>query len=553
MQNSYSRPIPIPLRLQASTPPTESEIISRQDAWCEWVWKEDAVPYKNDDFFEVPFLRAVPQWNQNDTHIPAEQQIHNLLVKYTRKMHPKDVPLIADNPDLQGYKVRMFSSSRYNVHYLLMKDTPGRTDIPEENAEPIMIRESDSTCYKFWPATKTQHSSYDRLIRVKMPWAPYYAVENEVANMLFAAQNSRIRVPDIYCFDSSGKNTLGLDFIVMERIPGLLGGEVISAPGDTGIRGEDQRILRSVRAQFRDGTQGLIKRRFDNRIGSLYCNWGTETLVHSGGNSYHDLPEFFVGPLVDPAFFGPMLPMKSIDSIADEGLDLDFLKNLWFSRGPFHTTEDYLTALTNAHLLRDWSQLKPCSQSKQHASESPEEEDVPLKTTATSLRSASLGSARLRADMHAILDMAKRVERSRKSSGPSLFAGRFSPADLRPESMILTEQGVITTSSSRESPEGDSRPSNWKWYRLRAVTEWDTARVMPFILSRHGLNTIAASRDEPNRGYFTDGPATLVHLQPRPSRIVSDGSTECARMLRGLEQEIGWLCTVEMVSKTHFL
>lgn len=218
MPYSYSRPIPTPLRLQPSNPPAEAEIISRQDAWCEWVWKHEYDPSKTD---KTPILRAGPQWKDDGNKIPAEVQIYNLPVQYTTKMQPEAVPLIADNPDLQGYKVRKFSSSRFNVHYLLMKETPGRSNIPEESSQPIRIRECDSACEKFWPATKTKLSSYDRLIRIKMPWAPYYGVENEAANMLFAARNSRIRVPDIYCFDSSGNNALGLDFKVMERIPGL--------------------------------------------------------------------------------------------------------------------------------------------------------------------------------------------------------------------------------------------------------------------------------------------------------------------------------------------
>ena len=57
------------------------------------------------------------------------------------------------------------------------------------------------------------------LLRVSKPILPFFKVESEVASICFA-QDQGVPVPQVYYYDSSGQNTLGLDWIIYERIPG---------------------------------------------------------------------------------------------------------------------------------------------------------------------------------------------------------------------------------------------------------------------------------------------------------------------------------------------
>ncbi|KAK0747214.1 hypothetical protein B0T21DRAFT_405863 [Apiosordaria backusii] len=51
------------------------------------------------------------------------------------------------------------------------------------------------------------------IMRVSLPWAPYYGTESEVASMLFASRQG-VPVPEVYFFDSSAKNDCGIEFTI---------------------------------------------------------------------------------------------------------------------------------------------------------------------------------------------------------------------------------------------------------------------------------------------------------------------------------------------------
>lgn len=58
------------------------------------------------------------------------------------------------------------------------------------------------------------------LMRVAMPVFPKFKTQSEVATMKWVQQNTSIPVPHIYAFDDTTDNEIGLEWILMEKLPG---------------------------------------------------------------------------------------------------------------------------------------------------------------------------------------------------------------------------------------------------------------------------------------------------------------------------------------------
>ncbi|CAB4423171.1 unnamed protein product [Rhizophagus irregularis] len=52
------------------------------------------------------------------------------------------------------------------------------------------------------------------------PNHPAEKIASEVATMKYVAQNTRIRVPEVYAWDSKAQNDIKVPYILMERLPG---------------------------------------------------------------------------------------------------------------------------------------------------------------------------------------------------------------------------------------------------------------------------------------------------------------------------------------------
>jgi len=150
-----------------------------------------------------------------------------------------------------------------------------------------------------FPALKIKGIKGDLLLRVKMPWAPYYALENEVANTLYAAQLD-IPVPTIHAFDSSAKNDLGIEFMIIDRAF-----DTVTAKSKYEEKWRWDPTWTEIKPLI-STTQDFISRLWAKdwpQIGSLYCDW---TTIPNGSTA--DISRnLFVGPLVDCDFFGPFL------------------------------------------------------------------------------------------------------------------------------------------------------------------------------------------------------------------------------------------------------
>ena len=69
------------------------------------------------------------------------------------------------------------------------------------------------------------------VMRIAMPYYPYFKVESKVATSMFAISRG-VPTARVFFYDSSAKNTLGLEVIFMERCAGLLPEEWSTAVGD---------------------------------------------------------------------------------------------------------------------------------------------------------------------------------------------------------------------------------------------------------------------------------------------------------------------------------
>ncbi len=63
------------------------------------------------------------------------------------------------------------------------------------------------------------HTSY--LLRVALSIEPYYKTESEVATIAYLRANTSIPVPEVFAWDSNGKNELGFEWILMAKIDGI--------------------------------------------------------------------------------------------------------------------------------------------------------------------------------------------------------------------------------------------------------------------------------------------------------------------------------------------
>ncbi|KAF8152566.1 kinase-like domain-containing protein [Crassisporium funariophilum] len=74
------------------------------------------------------------------------------------------------------------------------------------------------------------------IFRATLPVEPGDKVRNEVATMEYIKQHTQIPVPTVIAYDSSSENTLGYEWILMQRIPGKQLSDIWSDLSDTSKR-----------------------------------------------------------------------------------------------------------------------------------------------------------------------------------------------------------------------------------------------------------------------------------------------------------------------------
>ncbi len=118
------------------------------------------------------------------------------------------------------------------------------------------------------------------VFRVTLPIDPYYKTECDVATTEIVRCSTNIPVPEIYAFDSSTMNKLGLEWILMERI---MGGPMSESWADIGYnqKADLTRVVANWNKQL-----SAIK---SEKIGGIYMHFTEGQLQFYVGRSVHTL------------------------------------------------------------------------------------------------------------------------------------------------------------------------------------------------------------------------------------------------------------------------
>jgi hypothetical protein len=148
------------------------------------------------------------------------------------------------------------------------------------------------------------------VFRATLPIEPGDKVRNEVATLDYIKQHTSIPVPTVIAYDSSSKNALGFEWILMEKIPGT--------------------TLRNIWSSLSDASKVAITR----EIASYTLQIRENCVFHEIGGLYHDVERgFTMGPIVTQfAFLSARRLLLSRN------------------RGPYHHDRDFMQALVDIQI-----------------------------------------------------------------------------------------------------------------------------------------------------------------------------------------------------------
>lgn len=118
------------------------------------------------------------------------------------------------------------------------------------------------------------------IFRCALPDFPWYRIQTEVSTMELVRHHTTIPVPKIYAFDSSMKNALGLEWMLMEKIQG----QTLCDAKETMSFGSKVELHKTVA----DWVDQLSRITFD-KMGSIYHDWS---------KPLSDISSYKVGPMV---------------------------------------------------------------------------------------------------------------------------------------------------------------------------------------------------------------------------------------------------------------
>ncbi|CAI4216298.1 unnamed protein product [Parascedosporium putredinis] len=252
---------PIPIKVQPSAPRALVQAERERSRWIDWITIGNIFVGQGD-------FDSLRTWKRQPTAGDAEIIILDAMGRGLLPMS-KDV------------RVKHFQSGAFNILFEL--------NCPD------------------WKDKTT-------ILRISMPYDPWYKTESEVATMMYAAR-SGVPIPCCLFFDSSGKNPFRLEWMILAKVDKAISLQVSFNRDHQNnavfnkAKAAGHILLRDV-AKF---SRNLEATKFD-KIGSLYYNWDDNL--------------FYVGPIVDTRFLGKYTYRFSIGN-----------------RGPFKSCQDYLQSI----------------------------------------------------------------------------------------------------------------------------------------------------------------------------------------------------------------
>ncbi|KAI6137239.1 hypothetical protein F5141DRAFT_75254 [Pisolithus sp. B1] len=161
------------------------------------------------------------------------------------------------------------------------------------------------------------------VVRVAAPAFPKDKLESEVATLKYLAAQTQIPVPQVYAWNSDASNSVGAEYIIMQKMPGVSA----NTKWDTLSMSVKERTV----SQVTEYLKAMFALRFD-RAGSLYLSSPSKDDV-------------YVGPIVSIPFF------SAVDGVVRVP-DADPPSHIELSqyRGPFSNTTEYLQSFLRAEL-----------------------------------------------------------------------------------------------------------------------------------------------------------------------------------------------------------
>ena len=141
----------------------------------------------------------------------------------------------------------------------------------------LLARGSFNQAYNITTENVATRSRKEYVFRVSLPVWPYYKIESDVATTEFVRLTTKIPVPVIYAFDSNPNNTLGFEWMLMEKAKGMPLGDVWdSMDFDT-----KQSLTRTIASWMAELSQFKF-----SKIGSIFMRYRGSQM------------EFYIGPLI---------------------------------------------------------------------------------------------------------------------------------------------------------------------------------------------------------------------------------------------------------------
>lgn len=269
-----------PKRLQPSRPRPLGQIIKEQERHIAWDRPMAKNPYGS--------AHWVAHWTLQ-FGIFTHQQVRKLLDFYIDK---KLLPIT------KAYKVISTNWwGKWNFLWVIELEEPS-------SSTPVATHKGEDDAVKL---------PQKFILRIGQPRDPFFKIESEVATMCFARDHG-VPAPEVYYFDSSAVNPLGVEFIIMEIVDGKSSHDW---EWDGAGPGEDYSTFKERKREALKQLDHYLKRLEEipfDAIGSIYYDWAGDA-------------GYFIGPMVD--YHLTAEPWASVHGV---------------NRGPFPDMKSFLEA-----------------------------------------------------------------------------------------------------------------------------------------------------------------------------------------------------------------